>query len=296
MTRAKDVWTPAGRTRAQLRNARVKVIGSVLLLAVIIPVLGVRVANGLSPQSREIPALIAALVLVAIHLFSGRLRFLDVVPRSGWLSAFGGVSVAYVFVHLLPELAEGQRTLEEEVRPGGLLGFLEDHVYLVALLGLSLFYYVEKESLESRNVRRERHGDDSTGTAAFRLSIASFAAYNLLIGYLLVRGEFDELQALALYTLALGVHFVVNDFGLAEHHKDEYEHAGRYVISLAVLVGWLLGIVAEIPEPAIAVIVAFIGGGVVLNVLKEELPGERKARFLPFAAGAAAYAALLQLI
>ncbi len=43
-------------------------------------------------------------------------------------------------------------------------------------------------------------------------------------------------------------------------------------------------------------IIAFIGGGVVLNVFKEELPGERRARFLPFAAGAAAYAALLQLV
>ncbi len=294
--RAEEVWTPPGRTRAQLRNARVKLAGSVIILGVLISVLALRIADGLSPGSRAIAALIAALLLVVIHLFSGRLRFLGAVPRSGWLSAFGGISVAYVFVHLLPELAEGQRTLEEEVRAGGLVGYLEDHVYLVALLGLALFYYVEKKSLESRHARRERDGHDRTSTAAFRLSIASFATYNLLIGYLLVRNEFTGLQALVLYTVALGVHFVVNDFGLSEHHKDGYEHAGRYVISSAVLVGWLLGVVTEIPEAAIAVLVAFIGGGVVLNVLKEELPGERRARFLPFAAGAAAYAALLQLV
>ncbi len=70
----------------------------------------------------------------------------------------------------------------------------------------------------------------------------------------------------------------------------------QLVISAAVLVGWLIGVFAEIPEAAVAVIIAFIGGGAVLNVLKEELPGERRARFLPFAAGAAAYAALLQLV
>ena len=243
-----------------------------------------------------IPALVAALVLVAIHLFSGRLRFLGAVPRSGWLSAFGGISVAYVFVHLLPELAEGQRAVEEEVAAGGLLGFLEHHVYLVALIGLAVFYYVEKQSLDSRHARRGSTEEDHTGVAAFRLSIASFATYNLLIGYLLVHGDFGGLQALALYTVALGVHFVVNDFGLVEHHKHGYERVGRFVISFAVLVGWLLGAVREIPEPAIAVVVAFIGGGVVLNVLKEELPGERRARFMPFAAGAAGYTALLQLI
>ena len=294
--RAEEVWTPPGRTPAQLRNARLKLLGSVIILAVLVPVSGLRIADGLSPGSREIVGLGASLLLVAVHLFSGRLRFLDAVPRSGWLSAFGGISVSYVFVHLLPELAEGQRTLEGEVRGSGLLAFLEDHVYLVALVGLSLFYYVEQKSLASRSIHRERHGRDHTGTAAFRLSIASFAAYNVLIGYLLVHGEFDDREALVLYTVALGVHFVVNDFGLREHHKDGYQHGGRYVLSAAVLLGWLLGMVAEIPEAAIAVIVAFIGGGVILNVLKEELPGERRARFMPFAAGAAVYAALLQLV
>jgi len=100
---------------------------------------------------------------------------------------------------------------------------------------------------------------------------------------------------LALYTLALAVHFVVNDFGLREHHKDAYDRTGRWVIAAAVLVGWLLGVITEIPERAIALVVAFIAGGVVLNVLKEELPGERRARFVPFIAGAIGYAVLLQI-
>ncbi len=55
----------------------------------------------------EIAALIAALGLAAVHLFAQRMRFIALVPRSRWLSAAGGVSVAYVFVHVLPELAEG---------------------------------------------------------------------------------------------------------------------------------------------------------------------------------------------
>ncbi len=275
MSPTQDLWTPPGRTPAQLRNARVKVVGSVILLTVIVVVLALRVAGGLAPDSRDLTALVAALVLVVVHLFSGRLRFLGGIPRSGWLSAFGGISVAYVFVHLLPELAEGQRALEEKVGAGGLLGFFEHHVYIVALIGLAFFYYVEKRSLDSRHARRDATGEDETGPGAFRLSIASFAVYNILIGYLLVREEFQGLQGLGLYTLALGVHFVVNDFGLEEHHKEGYEHVGRFVISAAVLLGWLIGLLAEIPQAAIAVIIAFIGGGVVLNVLKEELPGER---------------------
>ena len=147
----------------------------------------------------------AALVLVLVHLFSGRLRFLDVDPRSRWMSAFAGESVAYVFVHLLPELAEGQRAIEEGAggEGGGALGLLEGHVYLLALAGLAVFYGVENHSLKSRRERHEATGEDRTADDAFWLSIASFAAYNAIIGYLLMREDLSEWVDLGLYTLVL---------------------------------------------------------------------------------------------
>ena len=49
----------------------------------------------------------AAILLAIIHVITPSLRFLWGTPRSIWLSLAGGVSVAYVFVHLLPELAAG---------------------------------------------------------------------------------------------------------------------------------------------------------------------------------------------
>jgi len=244
--------------------------------------------------SLELASLAAALALAVVHLLAGALRFIEGVPRSRWLSAAGGVSVAYVFAHLLPEVAEGQRRVEDEA--GGVLPFLEDHVYLMALLGLALFYGVEHHSLTSRRARRSTQGEDRTGREAFWLSIASFAVYNALIGYLLVRGEADTVRTLVLFTVALGVHFVVNDFGLREHHKDAYHRLGRWVLAAGVLAGWVVGELTEISEAALALVLAFIAGGVVLNVMKEELPGERRARFSAFVLGAAGYAALLQVV
>jgi zinc transporter ZupT len=232
----------------------------------------------------------AAAVLAAVHLLAGRMRFLDGVPRSRWLSAAGGVSVAYVFVHLLPELAESQEALARE--GGRILTFLEDHAYLVALAGLAVFYGVERASLKSRAER----DDEGTGRGAFWLSTASFAVYNAMIGYLLVRGEARSATGVVLFTVALAVHFVINDFGLREHHRDAYEHVARWILAAAIIVGWLAGALTEISEAALALVLAFIAGGIVLNVLKEELPGERRARFLPFVAGSAGYAVLLQAI
>ena len=68
------------------------------------------------------------------------------------------------------------------------------------------------------------------------------------------------------------------------------------MLAVAAVLGWVVAFLTEIPEVTIAVLTAFLAGGVVLNVLKEELPGERLAKFRPFAGGALAYVVLLQLV
>src|SRR3954471_10249627 len=93
-------------------------------------------------------AVIAGAILGIVHVVTPRLHFLAGTPRSAWLSIAGGVSVAYVFVHLLPELAEGQETVGRIV--GG-EAFAERHVYLIALLGLATFYGLDRLAKSSRS-------------------------------------------------------------------------------------------------------------------------------------------------
>ena len=233
--------------------------------------------------------LVAALAIV--HLFSGKVRFLDVFPRSRWLSAAGGISVAYVFVHLLPDLAEEQEAIREVV--GRSFNFLEYHIYLVALVGLAAFYGLERAAKTSRKRKRSAGKEDSAGTGVFWLHIASFALYNALIGYLILHREEPGFQGLMLFTFAMGVHFVVNDLGLRKDHKGAYDRLGRWVLAVSTFGGWGIGLFFEISEAALGVLFGFLAGGVVMNVLREELPEERESSFWAFALGAAAYAGVL---
>jgi zinc transporter ZupT len=238
-------------------------------------------------------SLLAVLGLVAVHLFSNRLRFLDVTPRSIWLSIAGGISVAYVFVHLLPELAEGQETVAEALDEGEGLAFLQSHIYLIALLGLAVFYGLERLTISSRRRKRRAGKEDSTSEGVFWLHISSFAVYNFLIGYLFLHRLATGLEDLLLFFVAMALHFVVNDHGLREHHKEPYLRRGRWILAAGVILGWVVALLTEIPEVAIAVLTAFLAGGVIMNVLKEELPEERESRFWAFALGAALYTAVL---
>jgi hypothetical protein len=236
-----------------------------------------------------LPSLLAALVLVGAHLSSHLLKFLEGLPRSRWLSAAGGASVAYVFLHLLPEIAHGQNEVLVHV------GVLEESLaWLFALAGLVLFYGLERLVQHKREGESAGlHEEEAPQTGSFWLHLGSFGLYNLVTGYLLSHGEARSPANLALFTIALALHFLVTDYGLREDTAATWRRLGRWVLSAAVLAGWALGLLTNPPEAIVYGLIAFLGGGIVLNVLKEELPAERNSRIVPFVAGVVGYAGLL---
>jgi hypothetical protein len=123
----------------------------------------------------------------------------------------------------------------------------------------------------------------------------SFVVYNFIIGYLLPRGEAAGGWSLVYYTVAMAFHFVVNDYGLYDHYRELYRRRGRWLVTAALAVGWVVGLVTELPEIYLAAIFSFVAGGVIMNVLKEELPEERRSSLVAFVSGVAAYALLLAL-
>ena len=74
------------------------------------------------------------------------------------------------------------------------------------------------------------------------------AVYNALIGYLFLHRLATGLEDLLLFFVATALHFVVIDHGLREHHKDAYLRKGRWILAAAVVLGWVVGLLTEIPE------------------------------------------------
>lgn len=228
-------------------------------------------------------ACVAALALV--HVFIARMRFLATVPRSGWLSLAGGAAVAYVFLHVLPELAANGSVLSRALHETALES--EESVYALALVGLVLFYGLER-LIRSPKTRHT--------AGAYQLHLASFALYNGLIGYLVFHRETTGPVNLLLFAAAMGFHFLTTDFALSQDHDVRYERWGRWLLVAALVAGAVLGALTTVPEWTVAFLFALLSGGVLLNVLKEELPAERQSRFGAFLAGAVVYGALLWVI
>ncbi|WP_435360540.1 hypothetical protein [Haloarchaeobius sp. DFWS5] len=231
-----------------------------------------------------VAGLVFASLLAVVHVFAGAVPFGTDRSRQRWLSAAGGASVAYVFVLLFPEVSE----IVLEVADRGF--FLEKFVTLFALLGFVVFYGVEVF------VAQERREEPEESPLVFYGHVATFGAYNVLIGYLLVYQERPGLANLTLYALAMAFHFLVNDASLRRHHGDLYVDFGRWVLAGAVLAGALIALVLKVNELLVAVLFAFLAGSIVFNVVKDEVPSVEESKFFAFSVGAAAYAIVLVLL
>jgi len=87
-----------------------------------------------------------------------------------------------------------------------------------------------------------------------------------------------------------------NDHGLRRHFTDDYHRLGRKVLAGAVLAGWAFGLACHVHEALLAVLFAFLAGGVVMNTMKDEIPLDGSGNYPAFALGALGYAALLLIL
>ena len=231
--------------------------------------------------------LAAALVLASVYVFGNRLRTTSHHRR--WVSIAAGVSVATIFIDLLPEISENQAKFSTGPYRGAAL-FPEQAVYLAAMLGFVLFYGLEYIVAASPST------EDKPSGAFFSLQIAAFGGYSGLIAYLLVHNTWHDAPSLALYSLAMAFHLLLVDHSLAEERHGLYESRGRWVLALAVMAGWAAGILTSIPEEWMARITGFVSGGVLMNTLVVELPEGRGGRLWPFVSAAAVYSLVLIVV
>lgn len=230
----------------------------------------------------------AALLFAAVFLWGRHvepLRWLGMQRRS-LVSFSAGMASAYVFVHVMPEMHGARQAFAESASMA--LPHEGMAVYFVALVGFLAFYGLD---------HLRAHLDEATHEAgesrAFRVHVGGFAAYVALVGYLLVRQLEDTPVSTALYAAAFAFHFLVIEHTLREEHGAAQVRIGRFVLAAAVLAGWALGQVLALPHAAVALLLAFVSGAIIMTSAIAELRAGKDGRFLPFLLGGLGYGLIL---
>jgi hypothetical protein len=237
------------------------------------------------------PGLILAVALALIHGFAARLPIFSIIPRFRWTSFAGGVSLGYVFLEIFPELSHAQDELQHTEIPLG--RYLENHVYLVALMGLLVSYGLGSLALRARQPQQSTPEKEGNSSAVFWIHISSFAIFNVIVGYLLQDLSEHSLTACILFFVAVALHFFIMDENLREHQQSLYDKRGSWLLAGAIVLGAVVGQVSRLNEAAIAIVWSFLAGSIILNALKRELPEEKETCFWSFVSGAGVFAFLL---
>lgn len=248
----------------------------------------------MSDSFRILLTFFLALIFFFIHSYSSSYFLKLTKQKYFWLSFSGGISVSYVFIHIFPELSDAQNEISKMDNP--IVDFLDYHIYLISLIGFILFYGLDSAAKISKANNTKNNNRDYAEKNVFLVHIISFAIYNFQIGYFLLHRETPGLKSLLFFFAAMATHIMVNDYSLRNHFKHYYMNSGRWLLSAAVLLGWFCGVFFDVSHLALDIMFAFIAGGMILNIIKEELPDERQSKFFGFASGCIVYSALLLIL
>lgn len=236
-------------------------------------------------------AFIITLALMAAHYLSPLLTGSKLLSDRQIASFSGGVAVAYVFLHMLPELVEGNeavgRVLKAIVHETALFDL---SIFAVALIGFLVFYGLELLAF--------RTGDQSSDSSAtvYRLNLGVYCLKNFLITYTMPLRVQTGLFFSIVFTVAMSLHFILYDRGFNRHFPRRFSRKGRLLLLGSLFLGWLVTALTEpINVLLVSLMIAFLSGSIMYNVFKEELPQERQSSYLWFTIGLLGTAGLLML-
>ncbi len=246
--------------------------------------------------------LVPALLLWLVHIWASLLRPERIIAHKYWLSFGDGVSITYIFLQLLSEVTElthspvrptntwHSRSVAESTEP--YLGWLEHYPFLPLLAAVVIFYGLQRlmEQPDRSGAGREAR----LPPLRIWIHLAGFSFYKMLIGYILA-GMTDAVTV-TVFTIAMALHFFVIDFHLVEIHPSVYTHIGRWVLGVAFLIGWSIGLVIAIAPLMLALMLSFVSGGAILMVIQEEFTERRPASYGGFLLGVVIYSGFLFML
>ena len=203
-----------------------------------------------------------------------------------WASIGGGAGLGYLFVHLLPELTSGGDTISQAVGMDRYVpsALTESLLFLIVLLGVLIPYVL--------GVVRTQNPSSAHWVGVIRLAL--FALVSYLYAYSLPSLITTGVVYGLLYTVAISGHVLLADRVLDKNHKTAFRQRFRWLGSSALALGTIhAAILHPISDLALAVATAFVGGGLLISVFREELPSANQSRLAWFFFGLIAMITLL---
>lgn len=228
---------------------------------------------------------LVAIVLLGLVLASAGRTELRARVAEPLTAAAAGVSVAYVFVVLFPELAHFQAAFLEH-RAGARHPWLHEQVFLLALAGMLLLG-------GARLWATRKHAQAPAMAAPFKVELATLCLVSAFVGFTLSELARAGVVVLGLATLGYGTHLLVEVHALRAEWAALYRRTGRWLLLACLAGGWITGALWGRAGTLLAAAYALVSGSIIASAMGGELPRRTRRDFIAFVGGALAFTALV---
>ena len=235
-----------------------------------------------------ISSILCVLVIASAHWLASKIATRPDREQVRWASFGGGAGIAYVFVHLLPELASHGQALSKApvMETFAPTPITEALLFLIALAGIMVTYSLDVLATHERQA----------GRVAGSLHTLNFAAISYLYAYSLPSLISTGLAYGVLFTIAISAHVLLADRTMAARHPTIFRTRTRWLGTAALVLGLLhAALLHPVADLNLAIATAFLGGGLLMAVFREELPAVNRTRLGWLVAGTVSMASLLLL-
>jgi zinc transporter ZupT len=220
------------------------------------------------------PAALALGILVGVvHFFSENIKPAEGRIRNRVVSFAAGISIAYLFLRLLPATYKAAFLLKE-------------WVFAFLLAGFAVFHLVEKFTY--------RHAErDKLMRELKEIHSISFFIYYFTVGIVLELfmrvGPLDGV----LFAVPVGLHAGLSSASLSEIHGDMRESLlAKIVLSLSTILGVGFAAIVGVPSLVRNILVSLIAGVMLYIIVKELLPEKEKGQPIFFVVGVVLFSAV----
>jgi zinc transporter ZupT len=217
-------------------------------------------------NSPTVIALGLGLVLGIIHITSEKLKPTEDFHRYRIISFAAGISIAYLFLDLLPHTYDAAERLQ-------------NFVFIFLLLGFVIFHLTEK--LIYQHADKEKLAKELKEVHSI-----SFFLYHFIIGIVLCDKILTSPIEGILFFIPIALHAALSRASLSQIHGEIRESFGtKILLSLSSILGMIFALFAPIPAVVDNILVSMIAGMLLYIIVKEFLPEKEKGRPFSFLFG-----------
>ncbi len=227
-------------------------------------------------------------VLCGSHFLTPTVRGHRTISSPRITSFAGGVAVAYVFLHMLPELIESRDNIFQLIGSAFQASVFTDLlVFFIALLGFETYYILEYNSMKKKD------SELSNQARMFRFTMSFYFIYSFILTYtMIVRVKTGIIYAV-LFTIAMSLHFLLMDRHIRRYYPVLFSNKTRIILLFALILGFSVSILLPINIYIAAFLTAFLSGSVLYTSFSEEITLTRKTSIFSFIMGTLIMAVIL---